>query len=186
MCHRRGPRYQPPIVALAGAIYGAYQSRKARKAEASGQEIGVEGGKYAAVPKQNHADAMDGIALHEKGVQPPDYDDVVRNQDDAVYQNRDSDDYGVGLRGGSGEEDNFLAAGEHDEGSRNVEGEKDMGKMGFFERMQMMKENKKINREEKREAWRTEKRAWKERKAERRAEWRVERGRRGGCCGRAC
>lgn len=182
MCHRRGQRHQPPIVALAGAIYGAYQSRKARKAEASGQEIGIEGGKYAAVSKQSHADAMDGLALHEKGVPPPDYDDVVRDHEDATHHDWNSDDRNVGLRGGGDEDGHFLAALENDENSKIARDEREGMKMGFFERMQTMKESKKMDREERREAWRAEKAAWKERKAERRAEWRARRG----CCGRAC
>lgn len=185
MCCRRGQRHQPPIVALAGAIYGAYQTRKARKAEASAQEIGIEGGKYATVPKQSEKDAMGGLALHEKDVPPPNYDDVVRNHDDATHHNRDSDDRDVGLRGGVNEDNEFVAAGEVDEASKESTEEREGAKMGFFERMQAMKENKRLEREERRESWKAGKQAWKERKAERRAEWRAERGRRG-CCGHAC
>lgn len=183
MCCRHGQRHQPPIVALAGAIYGAYQNRKARKAGASAQEIGIEGGKYATVPKQSHTDAMDELALHEKDVPPPDYDDVVRNNDDAIYH--DSSDRDVGLRGGANEDNEFVVAGENDENAKDSQKEGDGMKMGFFERMQAMKESKRLEREERRESWKAGKQGWKERKAERHAEWRAG-GERRGCCGRAC
>ena len=176
MCCRHGARRQPPIVALAGAIYGAYQTRKEKRASASSQDIGLEGGKYIVVPQQSHLDAVDGQALHEKGVSPPDYEDVVRNDEgtkDAKFGPYDDRE----------EEDPFLAPG--DDEREEIHGERDGVKMGFFQRLQAKKEEKRLEREERREAWRTERRTWMESRAERRAEWRAGRGRRG--CGRqAC
>jgi len=155
MCCRNGPRRQPPIVALAGAIYGAYQDRKQKRASASLQDIGIEGGKYAAVPQQSYSDDVDGRALHEKGVAPPDYEDVVRDDDGAM---QDAKDDGFGMYGDRDEEDPFLGAGEDDE--NDARGERDGVKMGFFERLQARKEGKRLEREERREAWRAKRSAW--------------------------
>jgi hypothetical protein len=173
MCCRHGARRQPPIVALAGAIYGAYQTRKEKRASASSQDIGLEGGKYIAVPQQSHLDAVDGRALHEKGVSPPDYEDVIRNDEGT----KDTTDFGP--YDDREEEDPFLAPGEDE---RDGHAERNGVKMGFFQRLQARKEEKRLEREERREAWRTERRTWMESRAERRAEWRAGRGRRG--CGR--
>ena len=175
MCCRHGARRQPPIVALAGAIYGAYRTRKEKRASASSQDIGLEGGKYVIVPQQSHPDAVDGGALHEKGVPPPNYDDVIRNDEgtkDAEFEPYNDRE----------EEDPFLVPGEDE---REGRGERDGVKMGFFQRLQAKKEEKKLEREERREAWRAERRSWTESRAERRAEWRAGGGRRG-CCRQAC
>jgi len=185
MCCRHGARRQPPIVALAGAIYGAYQSRKEKRAIASAQEIGVEGGKYAAVPQQNLSEAVDGQALHAKGVSPPDYEDVIRHDDSTLHYDADSKEVDSGPYDDRDDEAAFLAAIE-DDGTATKAGEpRDGMRMGFFERLHAMKEGKRLEREERREAWRAEKRAWMESRAERRAEWRAGRGRRG-CRGHAC
>ncbi|GAB7330930.1 hypothetical protein MBLNU13_g02447t1 [Cladosporium sp. NU13] len=125
MCCRHGARRQPPIFALAGAIYGAYQTRKEKRASASSQDIGLEGGKYVIVPQQSHLDAVDGRALHEKGVPPPDYEDVIRNNEgtkDAEFEPYDDRE----------EEDPFLAPGEDEQSAK--------------------KEEKRLEREERREA----------------------------------
>lgn len=185
MCCRHGARRQPPIVALAGAIYGAYQTRKEKRASASSQDIGLEGGKYIIVPQQSHLDAVDGQALHEKGVSPPDYEDVIRNDEGDLHHGsgpRDSDFRPYDDRE---EEDPFLAPGEDEESVRDGRGGREGVKMGFFQRLQAKKEEKRLEREERREAWRAERRSWMESRAERRAEWRAGRGRRG-CCRQAC
>lgn len=64
-------------------------------------------------------------------------------------------------------------------------GERNVVKMGFFERLHAKKEEKRLEREERRELWRAERRTWMESRAERRAEWRAGRGRRG-CCRQTC
>ena len=172
MCCRHGARRQPPIVALAGAIYGAYQTRKEKRASASSQDIGLEGGKYVIVPQQqSDLDAVDGQALHEKDVSPPDYEDVIRNDEGM----KESD---LGPYDDREEEDPFLAPGEDGQKREGV-------KMGFFERLHAKKEEKRLMREERRESWRAERRSWMESRAERRAEWKAGRGRRG-CCRQAC
>ena len=136
----------------------------------------MEGGKYIVVPQQSHLDAVDGQALHEKGVSPPDYEDVIRNDEGT----KDTTDFGP--YDDREEEDPFLAPGEDE---RDGHAERNGVKMGFFQRLQAKKEEKRLEREERREAWRTERRTWMESRAERRAEWRAGRGRRG--CGRqAC
>lgn len=182
MCCRHGARRQPPIVALAGAIYGAYQTRKEKRASASSQDIGLEGGKYIAVHQQSHLDAVDGRALHEKGVPPPDYEDVIRNDEGTLHHGLDPKDSDFDPYDDREEEDPFLAPEEDDESVREVHGERNGVKMGFFQRLQAKKEEKRLEREERREAWRAERRTWMESRAERRSEWRAGRGRRG--CGR--
>jgi hypothetical protein len=181
MCCRHGNRRQPPIVALAGAIYGAYQSRKEKRAEGSAQDIGLEGGKYRAVSQQSHADALDDSDIQEKGVPPPNYEDVVRDHDDPEYHAADSKDLDSGLCDNDRIDENaFLAAAGDDEHVNKARGDV---KMGFFGRLHARKEEKRMEREERREAWKEGRRAWVESRAERRAEWRA--GRRG--CGRhAC
>jgi hypothetical protein len=185
MCCRHGARRQPPIVALAGAIYGAYQTRKEKRASASSQDIGIEGGKYVVVPQQSLADAVDGQVLHEKGVAPPDYDDVIRNDGGGMQDGSDRKDDEFGPYDDREEEDPFLAPGEDDGSVRRGLGKREGVKMGFFERLCAKKEEKRAEREERRESWRAERRSWVECRAERRAQWRAGRGRRG--CGRqAC
>jgi hypothetical protein len=181
MCCRHGNRRQPPIVALAGAIYGAYQSRKEKRAEGSAQDIGLKGGKYRAVSQQSHADALDGFDLHEKDMPPPDYEDVVRDHDDTLFHAADSKHDESGLCDNGGDNENaFLAGGDDDENANKA---RDDVKIGFFGRLHVRKEEKRMEREERREAWKEGRRAWVESRAERRAEWRA--GRRG--CGRhAC
>lgn len=179
MCCRHGARRQPPIVALAGAIYGAYQTRKEKRASASSQDIGLEGGKYVIVPQQqSHLDDVSGRGLDEKDVSPPDYEDVVRNDEGT----KEAD---LGPYDDHEEEDPFLAPGEDGESLRDGRGERTEVKMGFFARLHAKKEEKRLEREERREAWRSERRSWIESRAERRAEWRAGRGRRG-CCRQAC
>lgn len=176
----------PPCVALAGAIYGAYQSRKTKRAEASAREMSLtEKQQYATVPKQSLPAAMDGFALQEKGVPPPDYEDVVANHAHTADSKRPIPD----LHDESDDEDAFLAAEESGESEEKTREELQAVKMGFFERLQARKEAKRIGREERREAWRAEKRAWREARAERRMEWRAARAERMGSrgrCGRAC
>jgi hypothetical protein len=172
MCCPHGARRQAPIVALAGAIYGAYQTRKEKRASASSQDIGIEGGKYVVVPQQSHADAVDGQAA------PPDYEDVIRNDGGGLKDGDGLKDEEFGEYDDREEEDPFLAPGEDGEKREGV-------KMGFFERLHAKKEEKRLEREERREAWRAERRSWVESRAERRAEWRAARGRRG-CCRQAC
>lgn len=180
MCRRHGARRQPPIVALAGAIYGAYQSRKEKRTEASLQDIGIEGGKYAAVPQQSHPDTFDGQLLHEKGVPPPDYEDVVRHSDSTLHHDPNSKDVGTGMYD-DGDDENK----DDEERAKQEREEMDGVKMGFFERLHANREGRRMEREERREAWRAEKRAWMESRAERRAEWKAGMGRRD--CGRhAC
>jgi hypothetical protein len=184
MCCRHGNRRQPPIVALAGAIYGAYQTRKGKRAEASAQDIGLEGGKYRAVSQQSHADALHDFDLHEKNVPPPDYEDIIRDHDDPEYHAADSKDNDSGLCDNDRDDDNaFLAATGHDENAKKARDDVDGVKMGFFGRLHARKEEKRLEREERREAWKEGRRAWVESRAERRAEWRA--GRRG-CGRRAC
>jgi hypothetical protein len=178
MCCRHGARRQPPIVALAGAIYGAYQTRKEKRASASSQDIGIEGGKYVVVPQQSHADAVEGRALHEKGVPPPDYEDVIRNDGEGLFYGDGQKVEEFGRYDDREEEDPFLAPGEDGQKREGV-------KMGFFERLHAKKEEKRLMREERRESWRAERRSWMESRAERRAEWKAGRGRRG-CCRQAC
>jgi hypothetical protein len=184
MCCRHGARRQPPIVALAGAIYGAYQSRKEKRAVASAQEIGVEGGKYAAVPQQSHSDTFDAHVVHEKDVAPPNYEDVIRNDDSSMRHGADSRDVDSESYDTRDDERAFLAAGEEGAGAGARGSQEGLNgvKMGFFERVHARKQEKRQEREERREAWREEKRAWRESRAERRAEWRASRR-----CGRhAC
>lgn len=175
MCCRHGHRRQPPIVALAGAIYGAYQDRKEKRAEASVQDIGLEGGKYAAVSQHNHSDTMDEFGHVDKSVPPPNYEDVVNDYGDTLHHDVDSKDIDNGMCDDGVAENALLAADSDNRGRRGV-------KMGFFERLHAKKEEKRLEREERREIWRAEKRAWVQSRAERRAEWRAGMGRRG--CGR--
>lgn len=186
MCCRRGGRRRPPIVALAGAIYGAYQSRKERRAEASTREISLTEEQYASIPKQSLPEAMDGLALQEKGVPPPDYEDVVANRASALHYTADSKQTISDLHDESDDEDAFLAAEESGEPEAKTPDELQAVKLSFFERLQARKEAKRIGREEEREAWRAEKKDWRAARAERRMEWRAERVGRGGCCRRAC
>lgn len=189
MCCRRGGRRQPPIVALAGAIYGAYQSRKDKRAEASAREISLTEEEHASTPKQSLPEAMDGLALQEKGVPPPDYEDVVANRSNTLHYTADSKQTIPDLHDESDDEDAFLAAEESGEPEEKTRDELQAVKLSFFERLQARKEAKRIGREERREAWRAEKKAWRAARAERRMEWRAaraERMGRGGCCRRAC
>ena len=141
----------------------------------------MEGGKYVVVPQQSHSEAVDGQALHEKGVSPPDYEDVIRNDEGTMHRGADPKDNDFGPYDDGEEGDPFLAPGEDGESLRNGA----WVKMGFFERLHAKKEEKRAEREERREAWRAGRRSWMESRAERRAEWRAGRGRRG-CCRQAC
>lgn len=128
--------------------------------------------------QQSDLDAVDGQTREEKDVSPPDYEDVIRNDEGA----KDAD---FGPYDDREEKDPFLAPGEDNESFRKGYGKREGSKMGFFERLYAKKEEKRLEREERREVWRTERRAWMESRAERRAEWRAGRGRRG-CCRQAC
>jgi hypothetical protein len=177
MCRHHSSHRQTAIVALAGAIYGAYQSRKEKNTEASAQEIGLEGGKYAAVPQETHLDA----AEHEKSIPPPDYEYVVKNRDD-IIQDTDPKDHDAGICYDDSYHDKnaFLATGINDEVAQKSQGNGVRVKMGFFGRLHAKKEEKRAEREERREAWRANRRDRMESRAERCAEWRA------GMSGRGC
>ena len=183
MCCRNRVRREPPIITLAGAIYSAYQTRKEKRAIASAQDIGVEGGKYAAVPQQSHSDTFDAHILHGTDVAPPNYEDVIRNDDSPMRHSFDPKDVDHGSYDDRDDDRAFLAAGGEGANAERTQRGVDGAKMSFFERVQARKEEKRLAREERREAWSEKKRAWKESRAERRAEWRA--GRRG-CCRQAC
>lgn len=123
--------------------------------------------------------------MYEKGLAPPDYEDVIRNDGEAVQDGSDHKDEGFGHYDDREEEDPFLAPGEDDGDLRRGSVEREEAKMGFFARLCAKKEERRIERQERREVWRAKRRSWVESRAERRAEWRAGRGRRGSC-GQAC
>lgn len=148
MCCRRRrncQRPQPVLIVAGAAMYSAYENRKMSKAqESTAQHLSSNEMTMPAnnpksntmLPKTNQTeDPLSNLALQEKGIPPPDYNEAV-----AAHRITTSN-------GASAVDSKSVPRNESDRESfvddeKNPEEAKEEVKMGFFERLRAKKEAK--------------------------------------------